>query len=347
MDKLKHTLSKQGFDVDKLDGLETAMTLGKVRDIVLYLLKNIPPKEQIKVFLKNPSLLRDYPRDTVDTIVIATLIETNPLFIDDFEPFLLAKTLKQFQLTIQDPILIREILKSDPTVLTFVPWAKYIDKQLLLELGFHTEFTIHEMVADLDETTEVYAICHGKGIEMGVAPFPITRYMSGPWTTCSVNDYQFTIPLFHQIVSRTQTEMYPPSLSRSEIEKRLPTYKPENREKVLHRLKMTEGMDAWIKTFDVGDPILLKRFSDDSSLTYDGFKFLLIKGKTKTFNLFSLKHKWTMQEIMDIVKRPMVLLDYSCNGILPHLPTDNLDKVGGKRTRKLSRSSRKSRTFSA
>ena len=41
-----------------------------------------------------------------------------------------------------------------------------------------------------------------------------------------------------------QLNIQDPMLIR-EIEKRLPTYNPENR-KVLHRLKMTEGMDAWI-----------------------------------------------------------------------------------------------------
>lgn len=344
IDELKKTLNKQGLTV-RDDLLKRAIldTSGETKSIMLYLLHHVPDEMKVEVILKNRTLLKEIE---VTPYVVSNLIHRDKTFIHDFSVDVLAKARKQYVFEITNPFLIHEIIKSDPTILDVVPWKQYVNKKLLLELGFHTDFTEEEMLEDIKNLTGpvgVVAICHAKGIKIGKSRCSMTRFMSGPWTTCSVNGYRYTIPIFHQIVSKKNIldgEVYPSSTSRSEIEEQLQRKPPSDRVKVEHRLKLTEDMNApWMNTFEIGDPLLLKRFSDGTSTQYDGFKFLLIKGQTKTFNLFSLKHVWTMEEIIDLLKwtgKHVVFLDYSCNGLDPSLsiPPEQLSKLGGRKTRR-------------
>ena len=341
---LKETLRKQGLTVSD-DLLKRAIlaTSGETKHVFIYLLQHIPPDLQVEVFLKNRTLLKEVD---ITSYVVANLVKRDTSFIDDFSVDVLAKARKQYVFEITNPFLIHEIIKSDPTILEFVPWKKYVNKTLLLELGFHTEFTEEEMLEDIRNLTGpvgVVAICHGKGIKIGKSRCSMTRFMSGPWTTCSVNRYTDTIPIFHQIVSKKNIldgEVYPSSTSRDRIEENLHRHSPSGVAKIEHRLKLTEGMDApWMHTFEIGDPLVLKRFTDGTPTQYDGFKFLLIKGHTKTYNLFSLKYEWTMEEIMNLLKwtgKHVVFLDYSCNGLDPSLsiPPEQLSKLGGRKTRR-------------
>lgn len=342
---LKKNLSAYSIDVTD-DLLKTAIlaTNGETREILLYLLQQARTDIQINAFLKNRQLLKDYPWKTLDPIVIATLILKNPTYIEDlYDPALFAKTLKKYNIYSKfNASIIPDIIKSDPTVVT-VPWHPYITKELLLQLRFHTVFTIPEMISDLGETVGLISVCHGIGIEKIVTPCPVTRFMK-PWTTCTFISSAQKVKLFRKMVARKDVVedafiAYPPIPNPSAV-------LPEDRSRLDHMLELTKDMNSpLIHTFEVGDSMLGKEFSDTGKgIEYDGFQFLLVKGKTKTFNLFSLKHIWEMSEILDFFsKRRVFFLDYSCNEIDSSLSISpqELARLGGKRSKTTNRPSRK------
>lgn len=343
---LKRNLSAYSIDVPD-DVLKTAIlaTNGETREILLYLLQQAPSHIQINAFLKNRQLLIDYPWKTLDPIIIATLIVKNPTYIEDlYDPALFAKTIKQFNISSKfNASIIPDIIKSDPTIIDNTSWNSHITKDLLLQLGFHTVFTIPEMIADLGETVGLIALCHGIAFEKIVTTCPITRFMQ-PWTTCTFGSSKYKLNVFRKMVARKdiledEFLVYPPSLVPTSV-------KPQDRKDLEHMLELTKDMNSpLIRTFEVGESMLGKQFTDrDNGFEYDGFNFLLIKGKTKTFNLFSLKHVWEMKEILTFFsKRRVVFLDYSCNLIHSSLSVSpqELARLGGKRSKTTNRPSRK------
>lgn len=344
---LKKNLSAYSIDVPD-DVLKTAIlaTNGETREILLYLLQQAHSHIQINAFLKNRSLLKDYPWKTLDSIVIATLIVKNPTYVEDlYDPALFAKTIKQINISSKfNASIIPDIIKSDPTIIDYnTSWNFHITKDLLLQLGFHTVFTIPEMIADLGETVGLIALCHGIAFEKIVTTCPITRFMQ-PWTTCTFSSSKYKLNLFRKMVARKhiledEFLVYPPS--------QVPTsVKPQDYKHLEHMLELTKDMNSpLIRTFEVNQPMLGKQFTDrDNGFEYDGFHFLLVKGKTKTFNLFSLKHVWDMKEILPFFsKRRLLFLDYSCNEIHSSLSISpqELARLGGTRPKTTYRPSRK------
>ena len=337
-DTLKKNLSAYSIVPDDLKTAILA-TNGETREILLYLLQQAPTHIQINAFLKNRSLLKDYPWKTLDPIVVATLIIKNPTYIDDlYDPALFAKTLRKFNIFSKfNASIIPDIIKSDPTIVDYTSWNSYITKDLLLELGFHTVFTIPEMLADLGETVGVIALCHGIAFEKIVTLSPITRFMQ-PWTTCTFSNSTQKLKVFRKMVARKdiledEFLVYPPNPVPTSVP-------PKDRQKLKHMLELTKEMNSpLIHSFEVGQSLLGKEFTDSDDVEYDGFNFLLVKGKTKTFNLFSLKHIWHMKEILAFLsKRRVVFLDYSCNTIDPSFSVSaELATLGGKKTKRRSR----------
>jgi hypothetical protein len=327
---LVQTLKKQGLTVS-IELLKRAIlaTNGETRNIILYLLHHIPKEMQVEVLLKNRSLLKEFE---ATPYVVANLIKKDETFINDFSPALLAKTRQQYDFKITNPFLISEMIKSDPMVIDYL--RHYITKELLLELGFHTVFKLQEMLDDLGEIVGVVALCHGIGNEIFTPKCSVTRFMK-PWTTCNFNTSYDRIKVFHSIVARThiledEKSLYIPI----SIPKMYPSYEQPL---IDHMVALTKEMDSpLIDTFD-GQPMLGKIFSDSKDVEYDGVRLLLIKGKTKTYNLFSLKHEWTLKTILTMLRgKHVIFLDYSCNVLHPSLsiPPEQLAKLGGRKTRR-------------
>lgn len=339
---LKSQLEKYNIHAtDELIKTAILLTDGKKKDIVLFLLQSQTHDVQIDFFKKHRNLLVEYPIETLDPIVVIRLIDFDHRYIKDFTPCVLVKTIRQYPSIanfIKDERMIQEIIKCDPTIVDYVNWEGFITPKLLEELGFHTRFTIDELREDLDDTVGIVVLCHGGAYELGVAPSPMTRMMQIPWGICQVHNNTSFIHMFNKMVARKhlledEFMAYPTLFTRKQLE----SFGSDDL--FVRILESTSEMDApLIHSFEPGDELLLKNFSCSSNdYTYDGFMFLIIKGRTKTFNLFSIKHDWTMPEIFDLIEgRRSVWLDYSCNTMPDGLvPREKLSKVGGKRkTRK-------------
>ena len=296
----------------------------------------------------NLKILEDYPWKSLSPIVLSKIIHSNrDAFIYINKPTILVSIIEidETIAPLIPPELVREILKINPIILGIIPdFKEHITEELLYELGYHTKFELQDMIDDLGDEVGLVALCHGRGTSLTISPCQITRFMSGPWTTCTVNSYSKLIPIYHDILKRKtlledEKNVYTQPFTREDLESSLPRYSEKTRKRIEHRLKLTEGMvSPWISTFNKGDFFIMKRFTNLSNEKIDGFKFLLIKGRTKTFNLFSIKNRWNMIEILNFVKgRRLVFLDYSCNGIddvLNHLDYTTLNKFGGKRFKK-------------
>ena len=333
IDDLKETLRKQGLTVSD-DLLKGAIldTSGETRDILRYVFIRLSDKKKVEVILKNPILLKEI---AVTSYVVANLIKQNPSFMYDFPIDVLVRARKQYVFEVHPP-LAREMINSDPTVIDFL--KSHVTKELLLELGFHTKFTMEELIADLGDTVGLIALCHGRGNEIITPQCLVTRFMT-PWTTCNFHTSNDRIKIFRTIVARRnmledEKSLYtPPSIPiRSSL---------AEQPLVDHMRSLTAGMDSpLIDTFDV-QPMLGKEFSDNNpGVDYDGVNFLLIKGKTRTFNLFSLRHEWTLKIVLNILRgKHVVFLDYSCNILHPSLsiPPEQLAKLGGKRKTRRTR----------
>jgi hypothetical protein len=169
---------------DELIKTAILSTSAKNKDIVLFLLQHESPQVQIQAFIKNRTLIVDYPTDTLRPEAVGGLLSVSPFYLEYFKPSLLSKTLFVLDIGkfIEDPDLIREIIKCNPLILQYQPWKKYITKELLEELGFHSRFTIDDVRADIAElkTVGVVAICHGGGYKIDEIPVPMVRFMDTP-----------------------------------------------------------------------------------------------------------------------------------------------------------------------
>lgn len=340
---------------DELIKTAILSTSAKNKDIILFLLQYETPQVQIEAFIKNITLLVDYPMDTLSPAVVDALLNDNPVYLKYLKPSLLSKTLFVLNISrfIDDPSLIREIIKYNPIILDYYPWGKYITKELLEELEFHSRFTIDDIRADIAEleTVGVVALCHGGGYKIDKIPVPMIRFMDSPLTCSRQSDNKVRVETFKKMVARKEifvwgdeTLVYPTPSRKQQVEW-AKTLTGARAEKALRRLELTEGLtDPLMSSFEPPQKVLFKEFSCSSKeFEYDGLRFLLIKGKTRTFNLFSLKTKWTMDEIFDIIQRRVALLDYSCNTISRAVDLTGIDlsKVGGKRRSRKSRKTRK------
>jgi len=341
----------QSYDIHDVELIKSAIssTNGKLSSILLFLVKHVPPGVQTNIFLRNRTLL-SYPE--IEPPVVNSLIMREPTIAKDIDLSALIKALKQYPLAaglsqyITDPELVHAILLKDPTLFE-ICWKRFVTKDMLLKLGFHTIFTIEDVVSELsklgpDETVGLVAMCHGPPEKISTTPCPITRYMNGPWNTCYLNGPKYSIPFFHKILAKNhieEGEIYPDLFTRAQMQEfhDATTTSESIKVKVKHRLDVTEGLGhSIVHNFKVGDRIIMKKFTDDSihnDFEYDGIRFLLLKIRNKTYNLFSLQHSWLMKDILDMLGgRRLVFLDYSCNIIRfkHNLTPEELSTLGGK-----------------
>ncbi len=345
-------LSDIGFTIDP-EQVKTAIltTSGETKDIIYYLLTIIDPDQQVSIFLqeKNYILFVRFPPELFKPYVVHEILSRRPIWGILFDPKILANTLRFYRLpSIQDPDLIRKILKENITLLDAHPsFNKHITRDFLEELGYYTRFSMGELIQDLGDRVALIALCHGGAYKVGQTRHQIVRIMNVPWGECDLRLTSTFISTFKKFEKKTDlvneqdlANVYHPTYS-VELASRL----PDNPD-VKAWLASQKGKDTqFISTFDRGQKMLFKVFQDFSEeFEFDGVNFLAIKGRTRTFNLFSLKHKWTMEEIQDIIgDREELLLDHTCNQFIGDLrvPIEDLAHLGGKQ--KKTRNIRKRR----
>jgi len=336
LDTLKINIGKLGIHVDDaLIKSAILSTSGKTRDIILFLLQNIPSHEKVPVFLKNASLLADYPQESLSPREVERILFGDPKMIHYISDVALTKTLKEFDISIIIPEdRIPNIIRMYPPLLDFYKkWKRFITKEMLELLGYHNRFTIDELIADLGDTVAIAALCHGSVNAVIPSPCSMTRFMYSPFTCIALYNHKQRLYIRKKFIEKKdiledETTVYLQSHNESEM-------KSNSSPEVQHLVKMREGMDSpLVSSFDKGQRMINKVFTDSSeTLRYDGFAFLLIKGITSTWNLFSLKGRWTTKDILDIIgERRVLFLDYSCNNGTERLglTKEELDKLGGK-----------------
>jgi hypothetical protein len=234
-----------------------------------------------------------------------------------------------------------ELLRYDKRLLNgdFIP---FIDDDILIELGYKDRVTstyLQEIKDDITNMVILCASCHGGPYTVKKLTVSLTRIAESPWNICSFANNKTRLDKYHTFCSNhnpNKMELYPETTKKESIVEENDVSDWEKRKTVM---KDRDAPD--IHFFQKGDEMIYKRFEEKTDGKYDSFRFLLVKGNTRCFNLFSIKDKWNMEEILDLFPDKYVLfIDYSCSLLPPSLaslPPEKLKTLGGKRykTRKV------------
>ena len=235
------------------------------------------------------------------------------------------------------------LLRYDKNILNqhFIP---FMDDGILREIGMKDtvnskEAYLQEIKDDVTTMVTLCAICHGGPYTIQPLPVSLTRIAESPWNICSFSSGTQRLDKRRKICAnhnQDKLEIYP------EATKNLVMTKEDlDWEKRASVMKDRDAPD--IHFFKKGDEMIYKRFEEKTDGKYDAFRFLLVKGNTRCFNLFSIKEKWNMEEILNLFPNAHVIfVDHSCSLLPPHLaslPPERLQRLGGTRTR-TSRTSR-------
>lgn len=211
----------------------------------------------------------------------------------------------------------------------------FIDADLLHELGYKDRFTIEEMQDDTSVVT-IVAACHGIPYGIRKLPVSLTRVTNAPWNLCAISNTNRKIKLYHDICSIQNPNKMTEEPEITHISKGDGDEWEKRKEYMKHR----DAPD--IHYFQKGDEMIYKKFSEiNEDGTISNFRFLLIKGDTRCFNLFSIKDDWNMEEILAMFQgKHVIFFDYSCSLLpksLASLPPEKLKTLGGTRKSRASR----------
>jgi len=236
------------------------------------------------------------------------------------------------------------LLRYDKDLLNyhFIP---FMDDGILREIGMKDtvnskEAYLQEIKDDVTTMVTLCAICHGDPYTIQTLPVSLTRIADSPWNICSFSNKTQSLDKRRKICAnhnRDKLEIYPEATKNLVM-----TTEDLDWEKRASVMKDRDAPD--IHYFKKGDEMIYKRFEEKTDGKYNTFCFLLVKGNTRCFNLFSIKEKWNMEEILNLFPNAHVIfVDYSCSLLPPHLaslPPERLQRLGGTR----ARTSRTSRT---
>jgi hypothetical protein len=265
----------------------------------------------------------------------------NIRFIDPsiYTPEMIEMVFRDPQFTIfidKSSPLIRHMLPqflAVPNIFDYMVLDEFLTERHLYEFGFRTRFSIDDVHPG--HVVYLHALCHGELIGPMEAPQKITRYSSVPLGVC-----EMLSSLKMSVIRRTTTyENFVENNVKhiGDLIKR--THYSDDDPRYVAVKKLAGVVPK--KIVNAGTDIMNKIFSSEDVTPWH-LNFLDIVTPSVKYNLFSIKSEWTLEEIVWLFGKEIVLCDYSCSknkGFSQRV----LDTTGGTKRKRTKR--RKTKRF--